>query len=448
MLRVGFLKAALPLPRDPFDLTGFGNREGPATGVHDHPAARVLVAGDGTAPPVAVVALDLLALDHAFVRRLKRRIEKETGIPPGRVMVACTHTHSGPASILLNGCGDVDEEWRSGPLIDGVARAVFNARGRMAECEMSLATARVRGVSYLRRRVKRGSKQTILGKSGADRIAEPQRLDDRLLVAAFRRPGGAALGGLVNFSAHPVVLAGNNRKVSADFPGYAARALERGLGARAVSVYLSGTCGDINSDPCGGDFERAREIGEALAGAALASIRSARPASTGPADRPAVAAASCTIDLPLMRPNRHEIAESLRGLSAPDPQPPPWKGGQIAWAKGTLRQIDAGKADRTVAAEVQAIRIGNLCLIGVPAETFQAIGGAIRRAGPRRFTAVVGYANGCIGYLPTREAYPNGGYEVQTAHRYYGHPAVVAPEAGERVVAAAIELLGEVAGAH
>ena len=32
---------------------------------------------------------------------------------------------------------------------------------------------------------------------------------------------------------------------------------------------------------------------------------------------------------------------------------------------------------------------------------------------------VVGYANAGFGYIPTREAYAEGGYEVETAHFFY-----------------------------
>ena len=39
---------------------------------------------------------------------------------------------------------------------------------------------------------------------------------------------------------------------------------------------------------------------------------------------------------------------------------------------------------------------------------------------------VVGYANGCIGYVPTEAEFPWGGYEVCHAFRVYGQPAMLA----------------------
>nr|MBA2755373.1 alkaline ceramidase [Chloroflexia bacterium] len=48
------------------------------------------------------------------------------------------------------------------------------------------------------------------------------------------------------------------------------------------------------------------------------------------------------------------------------------------------------------------------------------------------------------GYIPHQSAYPAGGYEVDEAHRYYGYPACFAPEAGEAIVATALDLLADV----
>jgi neutral ceramidase len=64
------------------------------------------------------------------------------------------------------------------------------------------------------------------------------------------------------------------------------------------------------------------------------------------------------------------------------------------------------------------------------------------RTAPRRVMTLA-YANGRPGYIPHRSAYPAGGYEVDEAYRYYGYPACFAPEAGEAIVATAIDLVAE-----
>lgn len=87
------------------------------------------------------------------------------------------------------------------------------------------------------------------------------------------------------------------------------------------------------------------------------------------------------------------------------------------------------------------LRWGDICLVGLPGEPFVEFGLEIRRHAPAS-VVVAGYANGCPGYVPHRSAYEEGGYEVLYAHRAaYSRPSAFAPEAGERLVAAALRSL-------
>ena len=52
---------------------------------------------------------------------------------------------------------------------------------------------------------------------------------------------------------------------------------------------------------------------------------------------------------------------------------------------------------------VQAIRIGDLRILALPGEPFTAFGSRIRQVHPS--TWVVGYANGSVSYLPTRNSF-------------------------------------------
>jgi hypothetical protein len=62
--------------------------------------------------------------------------------------------------------------------------------------------------------------------------------------------------------------------------------------------------------------------------------------------------------------------------------------------------------------ELQAMRVGNVVLLGVPVEPFAELGAEIKRRSPFAVTLFSGYTNGFTGYLPTPEAYQEGGYEV------------------------------------
>jgi hypothetical protein len=94
---------------------------------------------------------------------------------------------------------------------------------------------------------------------------------------------------------------------------------------------------------------------------------------------------------------------------------------------------------------VQAIRLGDLALVSAPGELFVELGLAVKQGAGTSNVFIAGFGNDNIGYIPTRRAYPLGGYEVSEAYKYYGYPAALAPEAGEQYVQTAIELCHAVA---
>ncbi|NWG76012.1 MAG: hypothetical protein HXY24_15660, partial [Rubrivivax sp.] len=81
------------------------------------------------------------------------------------------------------------------------------------------------------------------------------------------------------------------------------------------------------------------------------------------------------------------------------------------------RSREAGAIGRTIETEVQAMTIGDTAWVGVPCELFVQIGLQIKRSSPFRHTMVFGYTNDSIGYLPTRDAFPHGGYGVSWTSR-------------------------------
>ncbi len=80
-----------------------------AEGVHDDLYANALVVDDGSGP-LALLSLDLVAISSATAQGIREAIQKETGIQPDRVLIAATHTHTGPATISVFG-SEADEEY-------------------------------------------------------------------------------------------------------------------------------------------------------------------------------------------------------------------------------------------------------------------------------------------------------------------------------------------------
>ncbi len=235
---------------------------------------------------------------------------------------------------------------------------------------------------------------------------------------------------LFNYACHPVVLGSDNRWVSADFPGVACSALERVYGGDFVALFLQGCCGDLNPVRRG-NFEIAEWAGRIVAAEVL------RAAEKVPGASPwaSLKALAKKVDLPLAPlPPREEVEALLEsGVE--------WI---RDWAKEALQVLERGKPQKgSVKAELQAFRLTEeVALVALPGEIFCALGLAIKRDSPFSHTMTVGYANGCVGYIPTREAFEEGGYEPAQAFCLYGLQPFD-PSVGERLTEEAVKLLRE-----
>jgi hypothetical protein len=74
------------------------------------------------------------------------------------------------------------------------------------------------------------------------------------------------------------------------------------------------------------------------------------------------------------------------------------------------------RTDGYINAEVQVITLGReVAWVSLPGEIFVQLGMAIKDGSPFAVTSIHELANGSIGYVPTRQAYAQGNYEVISA---------------------------------
>ena len=84
--------------------------------------------------------------------------------------------------------------------------------------------------------------------------------------------------------------------------------------------------------------------------------------------------------------------------------------------------------------------IGDVALVGVPAEFFTGLGMEIKKRSPFPNTYVAELANDWIGYLPDREAHQLGGYQTWMGLHSYAEVGT-----GERMVDQAVAMLEQLA---
>jgi len=418
------------------DMTGFGGRLSGAIGIHDDIFAKVLVLDDSS-HQLAIVTSDLLSLDFDLVKRIRDLIETNIGIPPDNVMLNSSHTHSGPATITLRGLGKRDEDYVD-VLVKKIAGATQEAyNGRM---DAKLGFGRTQVQVGVNRRQKRDDGNMALGVNPDGPVAP------YVDVVRVDNAEGNTIAIFFSHAAHPVVLGGSNLLISADYPGYAMRLVEQ-VESGSVAMFGQGCCGNINSNPVGRTFEDARRLGVTLGAAVIGEAEQIETKGNV-----ALQSRSRIIDLPLQEPLEKSEAEALveryqrelsdlkaRGEGRPQTY---MAQGILEWAQAMLKLAKDPKP-YTQAFEIQAMQLGDVAVVALTGEVFVELALEIDARSPYQQTIVLGYTNGCIGYVPNEEAYPYGGYEVSSAYRYYG-TLMLKPESDKQIRIAAVELLTEI----
>ncbi len=218
---------------------GFANRKGGATGVLDPLMARVLVLEAGE-KRLALVAVDLGEPPAGeWIRALRQRAAKTSGI--SYVLVAATHTHSGP-QIRSEYPPKPAPDWES-PTLDNVARAIDDAHRRRAEARIGFGYGNVL-IGHNRLRPEPDGSVTWFERNNGMVPTSP--VDPTVAVLRVDDAAGRPLAILVNYACHPVVFGSDNLQYSADYPGVALRTVERELGGKPLAMFLQGGDGDIN----------------------------------------------------------------------------------------------------------------------------------------------------------------------------------------------------------
>ncbi|HKG25490.1 MAG TPA: hypothetical protein VKB09_07560 [Thermomicrobiales bacterium] len=414
-----------------------------AATVADDLTARALVLDDG-ATRLALVVCDLIALSGATVAAARKRIAARYDIPGERVMVACTHTHTGPAPIsLLVTPAAVDFlDW----LPDRIADSVGIACARLAPARVAWGAAGVDGVCFNRRFQMRDGTVMFNPPPRSPDIVEPVGPVDPAVTALLVEDlAGKPLALWANLALH-YVGTDDPLAVSADYFGHATRAVERVLGPESLGLLTNGASGDINNRDvaapldAGTGTEQAHRVGLAVAAAAIkASMMQRRDES------PPLAAARIRFSVVRRSITDGDIALATNILGhSPDE---PWTNEEFSFVIGQpipvpLREtyarevLEVARMPERVETEIQVLRIGDLALVALPGEIFVELGLAIKARSPFPLTAVVGLANDYVGYVPTRAAFDQGGYETWAARS-----AWPAPGTGEAMVASSLALL-------
>lgn len=381
-------------------------------GVHDRLHARALVVSpDARAVEraVALVAVDVCALEAADAEAMRREAASRTGLAPERIVIAASHTHSGPAAV---GFFNPKESSYVELLARRVVEAVVAAAGRLAPARIACGRGRAEGISYYRRLLADDGHVVMNWETfPPERIvrvlgeADPEVGVVRV-SADDPRAGPIAL--VFHHAGHPNALSGANLLLSGDYVSAAAESLERRFGG--VALYLNGAQGSVDIDNFADRGWEGRErLGARLADAVSGVIGAGLGMRWAP-----LASARTSYTIPARRIGDEELAWAAAVLRRTGGAVQPLEDGVGDDYRARLYLELHERQDTPIAVEQVCVAFGDCALVSFPGELYTEIGAELKRRSPFALTLPVGLANGCIGYVPTPQAIREGGYAEDT----------------------------------
>ena len=407
--------------------------------------------------------------------RLRAAVAEALGTPVSHVLLNLSHVHSSPAlpefMAMTDSAEDVPFRTRyERDLRRWLVEAAIEADGRLRPARIGTGWGES-AIGVYRREMRDG--RDVLGEV-PDRPIDPSvgvlRVDDL---------DGNPIAVVLRYSAHPVTVGSRSQVASPDYPGPARDVLERNLGG--LALFLQGCGGNVNPRVGIGYEVDCRDtknrVGLELGGEALKVAAGIRTNTRAGERRPLG-----NVPNILFTPWEHVDGDTCTHLAAAettvpleyDELPSPeqareilahWQrtreeraaGGALDWEIRAAKKYEHWATKLVAAVEdghpthdlhIQAIRVNDVVIAAMDMEVFFETGLEIRDGSPLPDTFVLGYTNGCFGYLPRGEDYPEGGWKIDESYavpdlipQAWAMPVILHPDSARRAVDASLELI-------
>ena len=314
------------------------------------------------------------------------------------IVLSCTHSHSAPESGAITELYLTPEcqAWLE-YLTQQIGEAIAAASRGVAPCRASYSISTAAGLGIHRRiKTTEGVLMSHPEPPAEIVVSRDGPVDDSVNVIAFRDFEGALKALIVNATCHPVYEM-CIPMISPDYPGELTSLLDERY-AGAVSLFLNGAAGNINPQGVSAGPEAARRHAEKLA----------------------------------------EVVQRAVEQEVVEPAPYLQLGRSSLELATRLPQGD--DIGVTLTAQIAAVQIGSAAIMFLPGEPFVETGLAIRQASVFECTAIVGFSEETVGYIPTDAAFAEGGYEAG-----FGTWSMVAPGSEQRIRREALAVLEKLA---
>jgi hypothetical protein len=402
-------------PKDSQFLYGYPFVQRYSTGIHDPLMSTALYIAD-RGKEILFITNDIIFVGKQTAHRARKRLSEITSIPEKNILVSATHTHSGPITVnyLSNEADSVvpkaDEQYIQF-MEDAIVEAGESAKNNSQPAVIGLGYGDSTGVGTNRRDPEGPSDHQIP-------VLVAKSTEEKKVIAC-----------MTVCSMHPTVLHEDSTLVSADFPGMARKYLQQNVFDAPIPIlHHTGPAG--NQSPRhvtrANTFEEAERIGEILGKAVEKTLPGIEFMDTAE-----IICLASELDLPRRTfptvedadEKRRRAREKLERLKREGAERTKVRTAEVDWfgAEETYTIAKAyaeGKMEafykQCLPAEIQVIAVGPWNFVGWPGEIFIEYALEVKKQHSNTF--VISLSSGELqGYIVTREAAEEGGYEASNA---------------------------------
>ncbi|MDR4986088.1 neutral/alkaline non-lysosomal ceramidase N-terminal domain-containing protein [Bacillus cereus] len=342
------------------------------------------------------ISIDNIGMLVEDTNIIRERVASELHLPFERITVVYTHTHSGPETV---GDDPLVQSYKT-ILVNNVVHGAVTANNNLKLCEVGWGVTKSDiGVN---RRERTSDGKAKMG-TNIEGVA-----DNRIGMLAIRDAETKELSGILVFcTAHPNVLKGDIDVLSADYPGMTREILEKIVSCPVIIV--QGAAGNVNAK-YRGSREALKQMAYILSGHVLTMLPTVTYSRIVK-----LRTISSTVQMQLK--DIPEIDEIRRIAQFTERH---WGVNTDEWLTIVLEKHKQNIRQLSIDLEVQLFQINDGMFSGIPMEPFSETALEMKESLQNERAFFGGYMNGYIGYLPSKEEYAYGGYEVELNPVVYG----------------------------
>lgn len=379
----------------------------------DDPQEAIGVVLLGAGKPVVLCAVDWTGILNEAHVEWRTALAQAAGTTPDRVAVHCVHQHNAPfacleAERLVNAEGDlphiVELDYFKRCLDAGrkaIEQAIPRAR---AVTHIGWGQGKVEQVAS-NRRVHRDAQGKIIAMRGSACTDEklrslPEGLIDPWLKTVAFFDNDKKVAALHYYATHPMSYYADGR-ASSDFTGLARKQRQQDE-SDCTHIYFTGCAGNVAAGKYNDGSKAMRPV-------LTKRMYDGLVASEAKLEKAAVKSLAWRTAEVLPPPRASLNADAIAKQISAKGQPvvsrnrPSY---QLAW----LRRLE-----KKIPIVLSSLHLGDVKLLHLPAESFVEYQLRAQSLLPNNFVCTAAYGDGGPWYIPTKEEFPAGGYEVSVA---------------------------------